>query len=453
MADQILTYVTERRNGTQTSLVATQQKLATAQTSIATETGKLQKATADFADLEQEIAAIRQKLSAVPTPADGDSLLLLLEQAIISSRAKQAEILAAQTAQAEAQSEASLAQADLAGFLAQLASADTLIQQMDAASKQREAWIAALDGPLLNIKTDANSLSNAARNPLKAAKTRITKTIPLKLLEGAEERRTAEATRIANRTARRQVAETAVTAERDSNGGAAAMAADRWAELLRVEAAIRVFVNTAKSRVDQAQAILTQVAEETNAPLTAEQKARIDLASLKSDREAAADKEKAVTDARKDLEDKEQALDLATLAAKADPENVPLQEAVITAREKITNPATGAAKVLSDAQAAYTAVARAVTDAWEAAVPDATWPLVDDYESAVEVLRTMPDPIELKADLLAAETAYVVAQTAADKSADVLADLTAAQARRTAQENNARQNGAASLFSALRGDN
>jgi hypothetical protein len=347
-----------------------------------------------------------------------------------------------------------LAQADLASFAAQLASAEALVQQTDAASKQRDAWIASLDGPLANIKTEATSVNNASRNPLKAAKTRITKSIPTKLLEGAEERRTAEATRIANRTARQQAAETAVTTERDRNGGAAGLAADRWAELLRVEAAIRHFVNTAKSRFDQAQAILALVADEANAPLTAEQKARIDAPDpLKSEREAAADKEKAVTDARQDLEDKEQALDNKIVEAKADPDNVAKREAVGAAREEITNPTTGAAKVLSDAQAAYTPAARAVMDAWEAAVPDATWRLVDDYETAVEILRTMPNPAGLKADLLAAETAYVVAQTTADKSADVLVDLTAAQAQRAAQENNARQNSAASLFSALRGDN
>jgi hypothetical protein len=80
---------------------------------------------------------------------------------------------------------------------------------------------------------------------------------------------------------------------------------------------------------------------------------------------------------------------------------------------------------------------------------------LEDYEGAVAVLNGLKNitPATLKTDLQAAETAYVQAQIVADNSTDVLANLIAEQAQRAAREKNARQIGAASLFSALRGDN
>ena len=57
---------------------------------------------------------------------------------------------------------------------------------------------------------------------------------------------------------------------------------------MRAEAAARDFVNTAKSRFDQAQATQAGVADADRFPLTPEESARINDATLKTAREAAA---------------------------------------------------------------------------------------------------------------------------------------------------------------------
>jgi hypothetical protein len=447
----ILTYANQRSVGLKTALDVSTQRLAAAQTITVTEKDNLQNATTAFTNLEQKIQGIRQKLSAIPTPADGDLLLKQLEQAIIDSRAKQAEILGAQTALSAAQSEAGLAQSELADFSAQLTSAEALVKKVEPASKQRDAWIAALEGPLASIKTDATGVLDATKDPLKSAKKRIEDDIPATLLTRAKERRAAQAARIASATTERQAAEAAVFIERDKNGGAAGVAADRWTVLVRQEAGVGDFVNTAKNRLDQAKATLVQVANRANAPLTVEQKARMNApagSQLQTDREAAAVKEKGVADKRKDLDDKQQKLNTAILEAKAAPTDPVKQTAVGTAQGLVNT----AKQDLKQAEDDYKVASEAIMNAWEAAVPDATWSLLNSYEAALEVLTATPNPAKLSTDLKGAEADYVKFQLLADRSANVLVDLNSEQAQRAAREENARQSSAASLFSVLRGD-
>jgi hypothetical protein len=499
MADPttIFDYATQRRDQTKLAVTAAQQRLAQAQSNSAADEAKVTTATKELADLEKKIADIRKKLSAIPTPADGDLLLQQLEQAIIDSRTKQAEVLAAQTALAAAQSEANLAQSDLAIFSAQLTSAEARLKQADPATQQRAMWIAALAGPLATLKTEATNAATVG--VVKVAEKRITDDIPAKLLTRAVERRTAEAARIANTTAEREAAEAA--------------APDPRAALLRRESATRDFVNTAQSRLDQARTKLAQVADKTNSPLTTEQIAAInalDPSALKDAREAGlvaekkrddklkdlTDKQalrdaailaaiisntaitrKAVTDANKDVADSQTAFDLedatwragekvrdskvalvatrqAELAqaiqkAIADKKDPDTDLGVKTARDKLKT----AQDDLQAKEVLYKQSNHGILHAWEAAVPETTWQLLDDYEGALEILNTMPNPVTLSASLLAAETAYVQAQLAVDASATVQVDLLAEQAERAAREEGARQTSATSLFGALRGDN
>lgn len=451
----VLQYATQRSTKIKAAIATAQQQLAQAQRDSAAEEANVATAIKEFGDLEKIAAGIRQKLSAIPTPADGETLLAQLEQTIIQSRAKQAEIVTAQTALIVAQTEAGSAQSDLAASSAELPGADAALKKADPASTQRAAWDTALGGPpLASIKTSATNAIDTTDlvegAAFTAAKTRIEADIPAKLLARAQDRRHAQSDRIANSTAARQAADVAVVAERDAHGGLAVIAADRWADLISAETAVRDFINSAQSRLDQAITTLVQVPG--NAPLTVQQRASIEATgdnALKTKRETAATNEQDVADKRKDLEAKQKELDEAILSLMADPDDTTKQTTKGTKQSNVT----AAEGLLATAETAYTTVQRALMDAWEAAVPDTTWQLLDDYEGAVEILQAMPTPATLRTALQTAETNYVTAQLTADKSADVLAALMAEQAKRAAQEESARQTSGASLFGALRGDN
>jgi hypothetical protein len=282
---------------------------------------------------------------------------------------------------------------------------------------------------------------------------------------------------------------------------------------LRLEATARYFVNTARSRFDQAQATLAQVADRARSPLTAEQTGRINDAALKASREAAAAEEKALAAKLKDWEDKQSLLDAEVLKAKAagqdpdkeqgvkdakkdvgdaetafktlddlwrakekdrdaalaeiDAKQIALAQAIKKAIAGKKNPDTDTdvTKAKSDLATAhsdfkkaeddYQSSSHGILDAWEAAVPDSAWRFFDDYEEAAATLTLLKDidPAKLKNDLQKAEEDYIKAQLIADKSATILAQLAAEQAERAAREQAVRQTGAARLFSALRGDN
>ncbi len=451
----VLQYATQRSTKIKAAIATAQQQLAQAQIDSAAEEAKVANAIKEFGDLEKIAAGIRQNLSAIPTPADGETLLADLAQTIIQSRAKQAEIVTAQTALIAAQAKAGSAQSDLAASAAELPGADAALKKADPANTQRAAWDAALGGPpLVNIKMNASNaidtLDLVEGAAFTAAKTRIEADIPAKLMARAEDRRRAQAERIKRMKDARQAADKAVIAERDKNGGLAVIAANRWADLISAETAARDFINSAESRFDQAKTMLAQVANPATAPLTDEQKLSINATgTLKTDRETAAAKEQIVADKRQILEDKQKDLDIAILILKADPDD-PGKQATKGADEIARD---GAKPALATAETAYTSAMHTLMDAWEAAVPDTTWQLLDDYERAVEILQTMPTPATLRTALHNAETDYVTAQLTADKSAGILADLMAEQAKRAAQEESARQTSGASLFGALRGDN
>jgi hypothetical protein len=455
MADptKIVPYVQQRRVKLAAALDAAKLQLAQAQSNIDGERAKLESATTAFAALEVTIAGIRKKLSAIPTPADGDLLLAQLEQAIIDSRVQQAKLTAARIASLEAQAQADAAASEVATLSAEVASIDASLKKAEPAAADRDKLTAALDGPLSSINADAAKAldeTKASGANYKKAKKRIEDDFPKPLLDRAMKRRDAAAARIASTTAARLAADDAVTKEQNKNGGLAVSAANSWLALARAEAAAREFVNSVQSRFDQANAKLAEVADPTVAPLTAEQIARLNAPDpLKKNRKDAADEEKAVAALRQTLEDRQKDLADAIVAAKADPADAAKQTAVGTAAGKVTT----AQQNLDAAEAIYKGGNEPIMNAWEAAVPDATWRLLNDYVEAVKTLENMADPAVLSKDLKDAEKAYVAAQLLADGSSNVVADLVTEQAQRAARETSARQNSAVILFGALRGDN
>jgi len=454
MADptKIVPYAQQRNARLSSDLDAAKLKLSQALTAIDAERGNLDAATTASAALEDQIAQIRAKLAAIPTPADGDLLLAQLEQAIIDSRTKRAELTSAKIALATARAQEAAASADVSTFTAQLADITALLKQAEAAGSERDKLITALEGPLSSINSDAAKAvdeTKAAGANFKKAKKRIEDDLPQPLLDRALQRRAAAAARITYTTAARQAAEDAARKESNQNNGPDAAVASAWVALTRAETAAREFANSARSRFDTATATLVRVADKTVWPLTAEQAARLNASDpLRTNRATAADEEKSVADLRQILADKQKGLDEATVAAKADPGDAAKQAAVGTAQGEVDT----AGQNFNAADAAYRGGNAAIMNAWEAAAPDTTWRLLHDYAEAFDALNNMADPAQLSDDLKNAEKNFVAARLLADGSANVLVDLTTELSQRAAREESARQNSAVSLFSALRGD-
>ena len=106
-----------------------------------------------------------------------------------------------------------------------------------------------------------------------------------------------------------------------------------------------------------------------------------------------------------------------------------------------------------DAQLAYTADMRTALDTWEAAVPDATWRLLADFEEAHATLLSLAvDPAALKTALTQAETNLANALDNVDKSELALRAREEAEARRAARVELEIDRARPVLFGALRGD-
>lgn len=513
----ILDYATNRRATAEQALIAAQQRLAITQSDLAVVNIEANNSAAALADLERRAAEIRQNLSAIVTPADGVALLGALEQTIIRIRAKQATIVKTQGRFSVAQADAARAQTDLAAASADLAAAGAAVDQATQSHTDRDAWANALSSaPLATIHTEAGKALDDA-NPdegaaFKTAKERIEADVPAKLLERAHDRRAQAAALISQIDKSTKDAEDAGLKEHEDHGGLAGLAAKSWVAFQRAENAARDFVNTAEAGFDQAISRLVEVGDRDRLPLTAEQRARIHDATMEPDREPAADAEATLdTGVAKDLSDKHALLDDAILKAKADPNPVTtqavsdarialtaaqtafntanqlwreketllaaavegveiketalgqaIQEAVAAGSDPDADPdvalarseLTTAQNNLKSAEDAYKTSEHGTLDLWEAAVPDTTWRLLEEYEEAVESLTALKtsSPANLKSNLKAAEEAYVAAQLAADKSANVFQQLTAERVQRVAFQESARQGGVARLFSALRGD-
>jgi hypothetical protein len=508
----IFDYAARKRDDAKLAVASAQRQLAQAQSAIAAESENLAEATSAFSDLNKQADEARKKLAAAPTSADGEALLYALEQLVIRSRTKRASALKAQAELDAAKASAESAQTLLNAASARLASAESALQQAKEAHNQRDKLKTALTAaPLSTINADAeDALLN---DPGASAKARVEADFPAELLARAEERFDAEAARIARTVADALAADDAALAERDVNGGGAGHADKLWQAFLRGEAAARDFVNTAKSRFEKAQATLAGVADANRFPLTPEESASINDATLKTAREAAAAAENIRDDELKNLNDAGDALEAAILKAKAENKNPDETQEVIDARNTlaaaelafntadeawraeeidrdakladvaakqaalaIATQSAIAAKIDPETDANVIAARTALTEAenaletaednykqsdhgilhaWEAAVPETTWLLLAEYEEASRALNDLKasDPAKLKADLDQAEKDYVEAKLKADASSNVLEQLAAEQTRRAGPRQSARQNQAQRLFGALRGDN
>lgn len=392
-----------------------------------------------------------------------------------------------------------------------------LTQATAAAKQRAAWALALGAPPLSTLKTAATDALDDTMDPegvnFKDADARIKTDIPAKLLQRALDRRSNALALVTQADSDTQAAKTASLKERNDNGGLAGVAQKQCGLFQQAEAAVQNFVSTAEARFDHAQATLAQVANEDNSPLTTEQRERINDADLEDAREDAVDLEKARDDKLKLVAVAQAALDveiLKALAAGKDPDDeadvqtartavgtaitnfetlddpwraeekdrdeklgevaikqaeldAAIKKAIAAKKDPETDPDVATARTnletaqgdLADAETTYKESDHGILHAWEAAVPDTTWRLFADFEEAVAELNALKgiDPATLQTDWETAETNCVTAQLAADRSASVLAQLEAEQARREARQENERQNGASRRFGALRGDN
>jgi hypothetical protein len=310
-----------------------------------------------------------------------------------------------------------------------------------------------------------------------------------------------------------QAAIDAILKEQNDNGGSPGAAQKLWALFQQAEVKVEEFVATAPTRFDKAKANLARVANLENDPLTAEQSGRINDSGLAASRGSAVDAEKARDDKGKAIVTAQAALDgevLKALAAGKDPDSVVavqnkrtvLQTAkddftaldtpwrvdeknrnakleIVATREKElqekteaaiaaqTDPETdpdviqakadlNTAKIdLSVAENNYKQSGHFILHAWEAAVPDSMWRLVEDFAEAEDILNGLKsiNAGTLESDRVAAESAYVTAQLAADASQSKIAKLSGEQARREARLDTEGSLASNQTFGALRGDN
>jgi hypothetical protein len=146
----------------------------------------------------------------------------------------------------------------------------------------------------------------------------------------------------------------------------------------------------------------------------------------------------------KELQEKTEA----AIAAQTDPETDP---DVIQAKADLNT-----AKIdLSVAENNYKQSGHFILHAWEAAVPDSMWRLVEDFAEAEDILNGLKsiNAGTLESDRVAAESAYVTAQLAADASQSKIAKLSGEQARREARLDTEGSLASNQTFGALRGDN
>lgn len=405
MAAPLLDLVTQQRDSALAAETAARQSLSDARAALAQARLDRDAVVAQLAALEKELTAIRAALAEVETPADGEPLLAQLGEKTIAHRAKQAELLDKDEALAAAASAEARAAAGLRGASDRLKKTEANRQAVEDEDRQRTAWRNALgEEPLSTLRSNASDALNSApeNEPFTAAKARIESDIPAALIVRARERRSAAVGQFG-------LADAALAAAQEIS------AAKLSYRFRRSEAKLRDYVTQGRAQFDRAVSLLAKVANPATSPLTSEQQAHINDTTLVTDGTTAAAAEKTRDEARAELEAKQAALDQAILAAKtADIDADPGADTDVQTATGERDTAQGA---LDAAETAYTAEMKADLDAWEAAVPDETWRLLDEFEESAAILNELAstDPASLTAGLEAAETAYADALEAEDK--------------------------------------
>jgi hypothetical protein len=454
MADTLLGVVQEALAKATDEQKRAKDDLVDAQADLAEAQQQLADATKELLKLQNKAIEIRRKIAETTSAADGKKLFDDLDVNTSKLRKQQAAI-------AEAQESIAFSRSRLGGAQDELTRAAAAAQASGnalAAAKRRDddhtAWTskaksAGLSG--LPAKADV-SAAGPAKTAADAAAARIDGAsggdVPKELFARAHDRRKQRADRLEALDASARGAEDRAADEAAKTGFGGKTAKARLS-IERSEAELRTFALTAQERFDRALALLAGVKNSTG--LNDAEKARVkelfdaakavNVFTLESKRDAA----------RKALEDQQASVDAAILDALA---KTPSADPQDNAKVKTEVGKLGALETaLTNADDDYQAQ-KDKLDALEAAIPDATWALVSDYEEALSLLADLADddPTALADAVAADEDAYAKAvRTEQDSARTVLAVGELARAREDLAAA-AAQARPARLLEALRGD-
>ncbi len=402
---------------------------------------RLRGGIAEMADAQKEVDRLRSLLAKIPTPADGDALVEDLSEALVALRTATASTHGARHDLLEASLRYDRAQRDLNRAARRLAAAQKAMEEAESRLETRERWGALLDSPpLADVASTAEGLrTGSAYQEMAGA---LEERIPEGLRTSALRRRDLERARLdAAREIERfgEDRRNEVAAPFDPLQGPAAGPRTSY---LRAWNTLSEHVNRSEETLSTAEAFLKGPVPEIPAP-QAER-----LEELETEGDEAASREKAVTEARIELVEKETELDKARIAALADPEADPDDVADAEAARDTARDAVEAAEGEFSESHAET------LERWQLALPDRVWRFFLRFHEVTESLERSEesDPDALTSVLEGAEATLAEALF---EGARALGRRDALEERR--RDDRERHHGLreafrARVFSAVRGD-
>lgn len=367
------------------------------------------------------VTVARKALAGIPTPADGDPLLLAMTQALIAWHEAQHAQAGADLALQSARAEVERLQGQEAALLVELAEVTAAQQQQSQAALQRAAAVAALgaSGVWATLAADAGQ---ALSDFEAGARSRVEGEFPTHA--------TASKNFLARVRARRALvldsaaqAQDVATTGLAASTGALALAQRRFDQAWQ---AVRSLVETAPRLADDRDTLARLAALPAPHPtvpvsypiLTPAQHDALFDASLKSAREAALVKLSIADGAEDDWRKARAAYDKALNAAlKAHPGKTVAELNGAEIKTEFDDLAAKAG-VRADKRNDLTAdpVAYATLQAWFAAVPEPLWDTLDQMDGAIarlNVFKGPPTPAQRLQDLADREAELVTALGAA----------------------------------------
>lgn len=447
----VLEYAENTLLATTNARAAAQAESTAAQEAIAQARTDLEDATAALKETELDLAGKRAELAQADTPAEAATLAAELAELVALQRERQAELLTAREALADALSSSQRVAATLTRLRSRLARAEA---DLAAATRYADTRTAIKDAasapPLDTIAADADAVLSG--DEFSEAETLITDALPERLLAAARRGYEFQLARMASARNARRAAEDLLMEELEANGGVDGLVVRRQMELARAERDLRDWAEGAAGAFRQANQLLASLGA------TAQLLTPAELAGVQNldDTPArnAADLRIALLDARETANTAGLELEAATSAALApDPLADVSADPAVDAAQTVLDTATAA---LNTAQDNYDAEAENFT-AWSAEVPDPAWRKVMAFVELDTTLRRIRDtePADVTALVDAvnqAEANLAAALDAAEIHARAIAFLEEYVTLAEDREKRYAATHAERLFSALRGD-
>ncbi len=374
-----------------------------------------QQAVKKYAELAATVSATKEAMAAAAMPADAEALLTTLRGLLVELRGQRATVLAGERALDEAEQEVKRLVASIRELSNQLPTAEQELSAATTRQARHQARVAALAAePLSSLKTAAQTA--LGDQSFTDAKDRVENDLPTKLRTRAIARGTAEHDRLHRALAAFTGAQDLLDSHNETAAGTAGKVSKLQTALLRAEEQLADYVLHAKDRFDSAVSQLTAIV--ASPQLTTAEQEQITDSSLETDREAAADAEKARDDALTEVELKATAL--ATKRVEVEAGDIDAEVDSDPAVIDLANQLQTAKTTLTAAEASFTTEMRQVLDRWEAAVPEPIWANLVSFGQAEATLKSLktpsPTPTAMKTAVTNAESALLAALLEQDKN-------------------------------------